>query len=308
MTVQLPVSYARPRTKFELRCRPASLRTPDAPPRAAPETAGPGRKAFRRTLARLENAVPVVKRWEKRRSAVWPKQWTDVRASILSFDPRVLYATRSTDVEAAVRKTAHALGGMRSEEANSPQNKDIQGLSAPYPVMLVIHECMEALGRVPEWDEFRSYMETHRTRLLDFYLGVAGVAWNGNERLDWSAGRMPVVQFRLGNAYYAFLREIHVLLSLRERGLDIHYSVLFDVEFKADAFLDGLFVEIYIASPFKTGEGDGGRKLTARQVSPGQKHVRLVLFPNKAWGRCWLASKESIDEAYRNIMLLLQDS
>ncbi len=94
------------------------------------------------------------------------------------------------------------------------------------------------------------------------------------------------MRWRIGNYYYSFLREIHLLSILRETGLDLLFHPLADALFRVDAWLGDLVLSLYVGNArYRTVTGTG-RKLAAREI-------RIQPRWRRRWGSSWRLSDDS---------------
>ena len=172
----------------------------------------------------------------------------------------------ASDPDPSVR-TGHAIGDIRNKEAGVIQTSDF---SSPWAFQYLLHGLLETLGRVPRFEDFDAYLRgPARERYYDRFTKKFGY-----ERR--SAGEIESLergfQYRVGNAYYSFLREVDLMTRLRaEHGLRIRYHVLADVQFRVDFWCGPVLVALWVRNP-RYRDGSGGRK-----QSPDE-HLDLSAF------------------------------
>jgi hypothetical protein len=252
--------------------------------------------------AEAGNVEFILKRWEQKRLAHWPDQWPVVKKAFEDSRQTVLYRLTPRDIVDATENTDHALGNISSAEARAKSAQKAQNLSPAYPIMMVFHGLMEALGRVPLWQDVEEYLVRRPELCLAYYVKGCGIP--GNPTLDnlWTLPGMRPVRYRIASTYYSFLREVHTLLCLRhDFGLDALYHPLQDAEWKSDIVCGLVRVEIYLLSAFFKGTEEG-RKVECQSVNPGVPVVVQQMETSKLRGKCWLHSKETIEALAEKIV------
>lgn len=151
-------------------------------------------------------------------------------------------------------RTGHALGDLRWRA----EYKAADNFNTPWALQYLLHGLMEKLGRLPRWEDFRAFLKGDEARHCHFgpferrFLADADPA---TARLLLEGYR-----WRVGNAYYSFLREVDLMTRLRlEHGLDVRYHVLADAQFKVDFWVGNVLVAVFIKNP-RFREGAAGRK------------------------------------------------
>jgi hypothetical protein len=126
-------------------------------------------------------------------------------------------------------------------------------------------------------------------------------------RLAENAGHGPQVvrasiQWRVGNAYLSYLREMYVIAVLREEGFDVRYHLLADVLFRADCWVKDTCVGIYVRN-LKFRAGRRGRKPRVQEIlGDGPfSFVELELAPRHEFGNVHLPERRSIVAAASRI-------
>ncbi len=109
------------------------------------------------------------------------------------------------------------------------------------------------------------------------------------------------VRWRVGNAYYSFLREIYTVVRLRAMGIDLRVQPLADALFRVDAWVGRKVVSLRVGNKkFRQGES-AGRKTRPEQlladVLPRFEFSAIELSPATKVGRVHLPSAEHIHQA-----------
>lgn len=108
-----------------------------------------------------------------------------------------------------------------------------------FPFAFVAHHVVEELGRLPTWSEFRGFCAGEPATL--WAPAREAIAEAGRRGVDGRAARRAVAD-RVSARFGAFLREVHVVAALRERGLDVRVHPLADAVFRVDAWVDRLIL------------------------------------------------------------------
>lgn len=179
-------------------------------------------------------------------------------------------------------KTEHPLGELREDfKTTVPLIRDWR---PDFAFSHLFHFCLEDLGRIYSWQEFRdewSAAPARRGWLWDPALTIRMEAADKLVRRHgwaedraWAAAR-DALQWRIGSFYYSFLREIYVLSWLRESGLPALSHPLADALFRADVWCGEVVVGIYINNP-NYRSSTGGRKHSAQHYLGDQRRFRFV--------------------------------
>lgn len=239
-------------------------------------------------------AAERLRRWEARRSG---EQWDRVKEFLRALRHDRLHSLDLGEVEDACGADGrpwnggHALGSLRPAQGDY---RGIRDFSTPFALEYLFHGCLEENGRLPRWPDILRYLFVeHRARYVEpFYERYGLVAGSPETRVG--SPHMSALQWRVGNAYYSWLREIHLLTALRRRhGLDVRYHALADAEFKADLVHRDTVVALYVPNG-RYRDGSSGRKVTAADVNPGRRVIELRLELRRVFGRPWLVTDEAI--------------
>lgn len=296
--------FRRQPPRFSL---PANLSTVDTPARTGPNAA-PTVTDFDwaiKAAAEAGNFDSVYSDWVRRRKQAWPDEWPMVERLFKDSRQTVLYAIKPSDVVAAVLVTnedesQHALGDIRAEEARLEENEWAADLSPALPMIMVFHDLMEKLGRVPLWHDVERHIVDHQELLLVYFLIGGNIRGKITRENLWTTPGMRAVRWRIGNAYYSFLREIHLIATLRSQyGLDVLYHPLIDAEWRADGVCGRVRIEVFIDnSRYKKDAKQvavaRGRKSYCKKYNPGLPVADKPLEKASYGGRCWLIADSSI--------------
>lgn len=104
------------------------------------------------------------------------------------------------------------------------------------------------------------------------------------------------MRWRIGNAYYSFLREIYTIVELRHRGLDLRAPPLTDAVFRVDAWMRDTVLHLYIRDD-RFRDGEAGRKPHGDALLGGSgfRIVPIKLRTPIRYGRVHLPSPHDLD-------------
>ncbi|WP_143740071.1 hypothetical protein [Micrococcus luteus] len=98
-------------------------------------------------------------------------------------------------------------------------------------------------------------------------------------------------------AYYSFLRELYVLVQLRDRGVDLKVHPLADALFRVDAWKAGAVVQLFVKNE-KYRQGDHGRKPKPAELLGSQfRYSEIVMDRQHVFGQLHVPSQASLDAA-----------
>lgn len=230
--------------------------------------------------------------WERRRGNI--ANWSEIMAGFKALEHRVLYTLQIADIKNAIKQTTHALGNISKSAANFD---GIHNYSPPVPLIYIFHSILEKMGRVPVWNDIKRY-------LFGDFRSLCWEPFCNSRSLD---PKVPVTQhdqrimdaflWRMGNAYYSWLREVDLLTYLRRtHKLDLKYHFLVDAEWRADFVAGRVLLELYVKNrEFK--DDDGGRKLTCARMNAGYDvlEIKMETGPDKdgpKYGKPWMVSED----------------
>ena len=164
----------------------------------------------------------------------------------------------------------------------------------------VLHFVTEALGHLPTYQGFRDFTRNDPIGRAMLYSpaedAIAAATAAGYSRPDAA----EAMRWRIGNAYYSFVREVHVLAYLRHHGIDVRVHPLADALFRADAWTGDTVVSLYVGNE-KFRQGTQGRKPPAHSVLsdalPPFDFLSLELPTVRRFGVVHLAAEERLAAA-----------
>lgn len=178
-------------------------------------------------------------------------------------DSAVRYAVKSKLVRPHDHNALHPLGAIDPADNRNDRARD---WSPPGTFNLAFHVHLErtngAIFTYPEFeaaaeqdDEVLGPLLWHNKRDVVAELRAKATSDEDRCRAD------NAVQWRLGCAYYSFFREVYVLASLREAGIDLRLHPLADALFRTDFWTtDGYSVSLRVPNAVFADSSGRGRK------------------------------------------------
>ncbi|MCX4093955.1 hypothetical protein [Nocardia sp. alder85J] len=212
---------------------------------------------------------------------------------VLAHVTEALYAIRPQNVPHL--RTEHPLGDIKKVDAERVAL--IRDWFPDFAFTHIFHFMLEEENRLYRWQDFYEWCQQDRTVPL---LWIPAKVKN---REAQAAGftyheAYEAMRWRVGNFYYSFLREAHVINELRERGLPMRFHPLADALFRVDAWCENILLELYIGNnQYKAGSH--GRKTGTQDYFSDQPHFHVVRFEmpvQRTFGNVHLPSPERIDQ------------
>jgi hypothetical protein len=200
------------------------------------------------------------------------RRWHDdpgrphVARTVLAHTTKVLYQLDPSYVEAVCCSSNHPLENIRKSVATSiPPVVDWR---PDFAFTHVMHLALEKLGALPSFQEFARFC-------ADDPLGAAALGHPARQlreqtcRLGYPAAQVTqAIRWRIGLAYYSFVRETYTIAVLRADGLDVRAHPLADALFRADAWTGRTVLSLYIRNP-RFRDGVRGRKPRTADILAG---------------------------------------
>ncbi|WP_152628069.1 hypothetical protein [Streptacidiphilus neutrinimicus] len=215
-----------------------------------------------------------------------------------------------TACEATSQPHGHALGNVRRNVAEKVTL--IADWNPPFAFTHVLHYMLEQSGKIPTWLEFIHFIRgTNQGRNM---LGWASEAARSEalRALDprgqqrWSPSEVDdALRWRLGNAYYSFVRELHVLVHMRSKGLDVRVHPLADALFRTDAWVSRAVFSIYVGNRKYRSNHEGRKKEAVRILGGAQPSFcfESIHLPSAAErGKVYLASESQLEARLRKLL------
>ncbi|QTZ92194.1 hypothetical protein [Streptomyces auratus] len=229
----------------------------------------------------------------------WRRRKPEVAERVMAHASVAPYGVRSEEFSRF--RSGHPLGQIASKAAY--KEVDIQNWRPDFAMVHLFHFCLEANGGLFSYEDFRQFCRTDDTgrafsqqaqRTLQELVEVDGHDPEASKR---------AMTWRVGNAYYSFLREIYLVTTFREAGLDARIHPLADALFRVDAWCGTATVEMYVANPrFK--QGQTGRKAKTAEYLEDQGRfgfVRLEMKPQHRHGVLHLPTRDEVDRCISDL-------
>ncbi|MGQ0823741.1 MAG: hypothetical protein ACT4OX_01710 [Actinomycetota bacterium] len=188
---------------------------------------------------------------------------------VMDHVSRVVYRLTLQDVRIALDApdkdpAQHALGRIR--KADVEHIDAVRDMHLPFAFTHVFHACLEKLGAVPTWQDFRSFCfsDSVGRRRLGEPAAYELERLSGGDT-DRRAEIRRALIWRIGTAYYGVLRDIWVLAVLRDAGVDARTHPLADALFRVDCWANDTLISLYITNPRFKG-ASGGRKRRPEEI------------------------------------------
>ncbi|MEQ4725726.1 hypothetical protein [Nonomuraea sp. B19D2] len=238
----------------------------------------------------------------------------DVVPHVMAHRVSFVYDLTPEDVERVCNATKrdrrnHALGDVKRKEAESVT--DIVDWHPAFAFIHALHYAIESLREIPTWLEFSRFIRDDPKANAMLWNPACQMARTVSDAPDGPSWRVAwdSVRWRLGNAYYSFLREMYVVSNLRASGLDIRVHPLADALFKVDFWCGRTICSLFVKNA-KFHKDNEGRKISPRQLmrdaAPKFHFHDIQLDKATEWGRVHLPSTEQLREAAERLRVAVQ--
>ncbi len=189
-----------------------------------------------------------------------------VPRTVLRHTTRVLYQLVPSRIEAVCKASEHPLGNIRKEAAMAVQ--PVVDWRPDFAFTHVMHLALETLGSLPAFQDFTRFCAGDPAGRVA--LGDPARQIQEHARLQGYAPQhaTQAIRWRIGLAYYSFVREVYTIAVLRAAGLDVRAHPLADALFRVDAWTDRTVLSLYIRNP-RFRDGIGGRKPRTADILSG---------------------------------------
>ncbi|KAA9154565.1 hypothetical protein FPZ12_031530 [Amycolatopsis acidicola] len=231
------------------------------------ETTG---EEVRETFLITPQAVAVHHRWEHNKDRLAH----GVIATMRDHVTRAIYDCSLSTFDWIEQRHVHPLGNIAQE--------DIEHIVAArdwYPnfaFVHIFHLLMEQLGRPPLWSEYEDFCNTPdglakigknygilKERIFDQEITRLKARFPRGKGLEHRARTLASasLNWRAGNAYYGFMRDMYTAVALRSRGLDVRVHPIADALFRTDAWSGNNILSIYVGNPaFRESSTKNGKE------------------------------------------------
>lgn len=228
----------------------------------------------------------------------WKRRRPQVSAHVLRHVTALPYTLTPDDVQRVARSTEHALGNVKRANV---EGHPIENWSPEFALVHVLHYAIEKRQALLTYQEFRHFCATDEL--------VRDMLWNPaceEIHVHIERGLSPqhthdAMRWRVGNAYYSFLREMYILVYIRAAGIPLQVHPLADALFRVDGWFDHTVVAMYVQNR-RFRDGDSGRKPPTMDIlGEGFRLVPLRLKPATKFGVVLLPDAESLSRAVEQL-------
>jgi hypothetical protein len=248
------------------------------------------------TFAVTAQAQALLRRWQD--DPARPQ----VSHIVLQHTARALYGLEPSSIEAACAASEHPLGDIRKHTAMAVE--PVVNWRPDFAFTHVMHLALETLGSVPTFQDLTAFCNNDP-------IGRAALGDPARQIREDAArqGHPPehvrqAVRWRIGVAYYSFMREVYTIAVLRDAGLDVRAHPLADALFRVDAWAGRTILNLYIRNA-RFRDGTRGRKPRTADILSGAQppfeYAELRLTTQHTFGCVHLPGADQITAVARRI-------
>lgn len=221
---------------------------------------------------------------------------------VLGHTTRVLYQLRPCGIEAVCRSSEHPLGNIRKDVAMAV--RPVVDWRPDFAFTHVMHLALEKLGRLPTFQDLARFCAQDPVGCA----ALGDPARQFRQRVAQQgyapAHATQAIRWRIGLAYYSFVREVYTIAVLREAGIDVRAHPLADALFRVDAWVNRTVLSLYIRNP-RFRDGPRGRKPRTADILSGAqppfRHEEIRLEPRHEFGSIHLPEDGQIRTIARRL-------
>lgn len=229
---------------------------------------------------------------------------TLVAPVVLGHRVSKLYELDADDVTEVCERTEHALGNVQRGDGEAV--RAIVDWHPDFAFTHMFHVCMERRASLPTYEEFREFTDGDQ---LGWQMLGTPSRRKVHEVIDSGVPdslARAAMRWRVGNAYYSFLREVYTVVELRGRGVDLRVHPLADALFRVDSWVGRKALSLRVGNKkFREGE-QFGRKTPAEEILadilPPLQFESIELRPATVFGRVHLPSSGHLDTAAATLL------
>lgn len=214
------------------------------------------------TFAVTPRAQELLRRWTQ--DPVRPH----VPRAVLRHSTTVVYELTAARVEAVCEASEHPLGNISKKTAMAV--RPVVDWRPDFAFTYVMHLALETLGSLPTFQDFGRFCADDpmgRAALGDPARAMKETAMSSGYL---AADVTAAIRWRIGLAYYSFVRELYTITVLRAAGLDARTHPLADALFRVDAWTRHTVISLYIRNP-RFRDGARGRKPHTQDILLGAR-------------------------------------
>jgi len=204
--------------------------------------------------------------------------------------------------EIAADRSRHALREIKNSVVSKVPT--IRDWHPDFAFTHLLHFVTEEEGELLLFDDFIRH-SIFKDALYDDIreqVRVAASLCGGQEQLAKDA-----VRWRIGNAYYSFLKEQYVISLLRSEGIDVKQHPLADALFRVDCWVSDTNIDLYVTNPkFRSRGGDKGRKIKSAELLadaiPPFRNVILECDTKHTFGDVHLPGEDDVRRACQELL------
>jgi hypothetical protein len=167
-----------------------------------------------------------------------------------------------------------------------------------------MHLALETLGRLPSFQDFADFCRENPVGYAALGEPARQIRESASRQGYLPAHAALAVRWRIGLAYYSFVREIYTIAVLRSAGLDVRAHPLADALFRVDAWLGRTVLSLYIRNP-RFRDGARGRKPRTQEILSGAeppfRFEEIRLSPGHEFGCIHLPDAGQIQGVARRL-------
>lgn len=235
--------------------------------------------------------------------------WTrrpEIRAEVVpfveGFTHSFLFRATRADYEAVVSTSGHALGNVQTSE----QIREVEDFFTPFAFQHLFHDYIETYQQLPTWEQFAQFMKgPAKPRYIQQVFNHFGFdAMNADDK--YKLGR--AIHWRLGKFYYSAMREIELMIRLREEhGIHLKYHLLADVLLRVDYWVDNVLLCVWFGNPMYRSQSAGGRKIKAATFFDAQDFTIMdIEVERQGHGNFWRVSDKSVANIAQTVQAALR--
>lgn len=191
-----------------------------------------------------------------------------VPRTVLGHVCQVLYQLAPAQVERTCTESEHPLGDIRRATAMAVQ--PVVDWRPDFAFTHVMHLALESLGTLPTFQEFTRFCQQDPAGRLALGEPARQIRETACRQGYAPEEAKDAVRWRIGIAYYSFVREVYTITVLRAAGLDVRAHPLADALFRADAWTGRTVLSLYIRNP-RFRDGPRGRKRRTAEILAGAR-------------------------------------